>query len=326
MATTATAPLVAESDSIARPPSTFDLIADRAVRALTLVCAGAVILLVTYIVLKIAVTAQPAVQRFGVDLLKSTTWDTNRDLFGLLPAIWGTLYSSVLGLAIGTFFGLSIAIVLSQDFLPQAIETILKNLIELLAAIPSVVYGLWGLFVVIPAIRPLAAWFADHLGWIPIFGTPLRGPGMLPASLVLAIMVLPTVSALSREAMVAVPSKLKEAAYGLGATRWEMILGVLVPTALTGIAGSIMLGFGRALGETMALAMLVGNSNTISVSLFSPATTLAALLALNFPEAKGTEAQVLMYAALVLLSITLAVNVVGTAIVTRAGNKLRGIK
>jgi phosphate transport system permease protein len=326
MATTATAPLMAASDSIARPPSTFDLITDRVVRALTLVCAAAVILLVTYVVLKIAVTARPAVQRYGVELLRSTTWDTNRDLFGLLPAIWGTLYSSVLGLAIGTFFGLSIAIVLSQDFLPQSIETILKNLIELLAAIPSVVYGLWGLFVVIPAVRPMAAWATDHLGWIPIFGTPLRGPGMLPASLVLAIMVLPTVSALSREAMIAVPSKLKEAAYGLGATRWEMILGVLVPTALSGIAGSIMLGFGRALGETMALAMLVGNSNTISVSLFSPATTLAALLALNFPEAKGTEAQVLMYAALVLLSITLAVNVVGTAIVTRAGNKLRGIK
>src|SRR5262245_17979533 len=326
MATTATAPLVAGSDSIARPPSTFDLIADRAVRSLTLVCAAAVILLVTYIVLKIAVTAEPAVERFGVDLLRSTTWDTNRDLFGLLPAIWGTVYSSMLGLAIGTFFGLSIAIVLSQDFLPQTIETILKNLIELLAAIPSVVYGLWGLFVVIPAVRPFAMWCTEHLGWIPIFGTTLRGPGMLPASLVLAIVVLPTVSALSREAMIAVPSKLKEAAYGLGATRWEMILGVLVPTALTGIAGSIMLGFGRALGETMALAMLVGNSNTISVSLFSPATTLAALLALNFPEAKGTESQVLMYAALVLLSITLAVNVVGTAIVTRAGNKLRGIR
>src|SRR5262245_14710861 len=166
MATTATAPLVAGSDSIARPPSTFDLIADRAVRSLTLVCAAAVILLVTYVVLKIAVTAEPAIQRFGVDLLRSTTWDTNRELFGLLPAIWGTLYSSVLGLAIGTFFGLSIAIVLSQDFLPQAIETILKNLIELLAAIPSVVYGLWGLFVVIPAVRPIAAWCTEHLGWI----------------------------------------------------------------------------------------------------------------------------------------------------------------
>jgi phosphate transport system permease protein len=189
-----------------------------------------------------------------------------------------------------------------------------------------VVYGLWGIFAVIPAIRPFAAWCTEHLGWIPIFGTPLRGPGLLPASIVLAVMVLPTVSALSRDALVAVPTKLKEAAYGLGATRWETILGVLMPTAITGIAGSVMLGFGRALGETMALAMLVGNANTLSVSLFSPATTLAAVLALDFPEAKGAEAQVLMYAALVLLAITLAVNIAGTAIVTRASRGLRGAR
>jgi phosphate transport system permease protein len=290
------------------------------------VFAWSVIALVTFIVLKIALVAQPSVSRFGISLLTETTWDTNRDLFGLFPAIWGTLYSSVLGIAIGSFFGLAIAIVLSQDFLPPAAEKILKNVIELLAAIPSVVYGLWGIFVVIPAIRPLANWCSTHLGWIPLFGTPLRGPGMLPASLVLAIMVLPTVSALSREALVAVPTKLKEAAFGLGATRWETIFGVLVPTALTGIVGSILLGFGRALGETMALAMLVGNANTYSLSLFAPGTTLAALLALNFPEAKATEAQVLMYAALLLLTITLAVNIIGTAVVNRAARKLRGIR
>jgi phosphate transport system permease protein len=312
--------------SIARPPSPGERFVDRAVRVGTLVFAWSIIALVTYIVLKIAWTAQPAVATYGASLLSETTWDANREQFGLFPAIWGTLYSSILGLAIGTFFGLSIAIVLSQDFLPPVAETILKNLIELLAAIPSVVYGLWGIFVVIPIVRPSANWLTDHLGWIPLFGTPLRGPGMLPASIVLAIMVLPTVSALSRDALVAVPSKLKEAAYGLGATRWEAILGVLVPTALTGIFGSIMLGFGRALGETMALAMLVGNANSYSVSLFAPGTTLAALLALNFPEAKGSEAQVLMYAALVLLAITLAVNIVGTAIVSRATRKLRGIR
>jgi len=320
-----TLPFDAVVGSISRPPTTWERAADRMTRALTLTLAWAVIALVTFIVLKIAWTARPAVARFGFGLLTSTTWDTNRELYGLLPAIWGTLYSSILGLAFGTFFGLSIAIVLSQDFLPPALEVVLKNLIELLAAIPSVVYGLWGIFVVIPAVRPIAGWLTEHLGWIPFFGTPLQGPGMLPAAIVLAIMVLPTVSALSRDALIAVPNKLKEAAIGLGATRWEAIFGVLVPTAMTGIFGAIMLGFGRALGETMALAMLVGNSNTLSVSLFSPATTLAALLALNFPEAKGTEAQVLMYAALVLLTITLSVNVVGTAIVARAASKLRGI-
>ncbi len=326
MATPSALPLGVASGSISRPPTTAEQVVDRITRGVTLVCAWAVVALVTYIVLEISLTARPAVLQFGSSLLTARVWDTNRELFGLLPAIWGTLYSSVLGLLIGTFFGLSIAIVLSQDFLPPALETLLKNLIELLAAIPSVVYGLWGIFVVIPAVRPAAAWLNQHLGWIPIFETPLRGPGMLPAALVLAIMILPTVSALSRDALVAVPSKLKEAAFGLGATRWEAILGVLVPTALTGIFGAIMLGFGRALGETMALAMLVGNANTLNVSLFSPATTLAALLALNFPEARGTEAQVLMYAALVLLAITLSVNAIGTAIVTRAANRLRGHK
>jgi phosphate transport system permease protein len=325
MADPATLPFRAAASSIARAPATSELFVDRLTRAVTLASAWAVIALVTFLVLRIAWTARPAVMQFGSSLLTSTTWDTNREMFGLLPAIWGTLYSSVVGLLIGTFFGLSIAIVLSQDFLPPALETVLKNLIELLAAIPSVVYGLWGIFVVIPVVRPMADWLTEHLGWIPVFGTPLRGPGMLPASLVLAIMVLPTVSALSRDALRAVPSKLKEAAIGLGATRWEAILGVLVPTAMTGIFGAVMLGFGRALGETMALAMLVGNSNTMSVALFSPGTTLAALLALNFPEARGTEAQVLMYAALVLLAITLSVNVIGTAIVTRAASRLRGI-
>jgi phosphate transport system permease protein len=319
-------PLETSPDSICRPPQPAERLFDRAVRAGTFVLAWSVILLATFIVLKIAWTARPALARFGFSLLTATEWDTNRAHYGLLPAIWGTLYSSVLGVFIGAFFGLSIAIVLSQDFLPPSVEAVLKNLIELLAAIPSVVYGLWGIFVVIPAIRPVANWLTTHLGWIPLFGTALKGPGMLPASLVLAIMVLPTVSALSRDALVAVPPKLKEAAVGLGATRWEAILGVLIPTALTGIVGSIMLGFGRALGETMALAMLVGNANQLSISLFSPGTTLAALLALNFPEARGSDAQVLMYAALVLLAITLVVNVVGTLIVAQASRKLRGIR
>src|SRR4030095_5362612 len=148
----------------------------------------------------------------------------------------------------------------------------------------------------IPAIRPIATWLHDYLGWIPFFGTSLSGPGLLPAALVLTIMILPTVSAISRDALSAVPPKLREAAFGMGATRWEAILQVILPTAATGIFGALVLGFGRALGETMALAMLVGNSNQLSLSLFSPANTLAALLALNFPEAGPREVQVLMYA------------------------------
>jgi len=251
-------------------------------------------------------------------------WNAGQNKFGIGAAIWGTLYSSFLGVAIGTLFGLAVAIFLTEDFLPVTVCLILKNTIALLAAIPSVVYGLWGIFVVIPTLRPVAGWLHQTLGWIPLFSTPLSGPGLLPAALVLAIMVLPTISAISRDALEAVPTKLREAAYGLGATRWEVILKVVLPTASRGIYGAILLAFGRALGETMALAMLIGNANVLSWSLFSPATTLAALIANQFPEASVVERSALLYAALVLLVITLSVNVLGTLILMRSGTQSGG--
>jgi phosphate transport system permease protein len=315
---------MAGGDSISRPPSTLDVFADQVFRGLTLAFAGLTIVLVLYIVLEIGGKAAPAMQNYGLSFMTSTTWDVNKARFGVLPEIWGTLYSSVLALLLGGFFGVSIAIFLTQDFLPPKIEVIFKNIVELLAAIPSVVYGLWGIFVLIPAIRPAADWIHQHFGWIPFFRTSLSGPGMLPAALVLTIMALPTISAISRDSLSAVPPRLKEAAFGMGATRWEAILRVILPTASTGIFGALMLGFGRALGETMALAMLVGNSNQLSISLFSPANTLAALLALNFPEADKRQEQVLMYAAVLLLAITLLVNICGAAVLRRATVRLSG--
>jgi phosphate transport system permease protein len=315
---------MASGHSISRPPSTLDVFGDRVFRGLTLAFAGLTIVLVLYIVLEIGGKAAPAMQKYGLSFMTSTTWDVNKARFGVLPEIWGTLYSSVLALLLGGFFGVSIAIFLTQDFLPLKLEVIFKNIVELLAAIPSVVYGLWGIFVLIPAIRPAADWVHQHFAWIPFFSTSLSGPGMLPAALVLTIMVLPTISAISRDALSAVPPRLKEAAFGMGATRWEAILRVILPTASTGIFGALMLGFGRALGETMALAMLVGNSNQLSISLFSPANTLAALLALNFPEADKRQEQVLMYAAMLLLAITLLVNICGAAVLRRATVRLSG--
>jgi phosphate transport system permease protein len=310
--------------SISRPPSTADVFVDRVFRALTFIFAGLTIVLVLYIVVEIGGKAAPAMQKYGVSFISSTTWDVNKGRFGVLPEIWGTLYSSVLALLLGGFFGVSIAIFLTQDFLPPKIELVFKNIVELLAAIPSVVYGLWGIFVLIPTIRPAADWLYQHFSWIPFFSTSLSGPGMLPAALVLTIMILPTISAISRDALSAVPPRLKEAAFGMGATRWEAILRVILPTASTGIFGALVLGFGRALGETMALAMLVGNSNQLSISLFSPANTLAALLALNFPEADKRQEQVLMYAAVLLLAITLLVNICGAAVLRRATTHLSG--
>jgi phosphate transport system permease protein len=331
---------VSRPGEVARAPSRGQVLIDRTFRLASALFAALTVALVTFIVLRIAFSAVPAVQRYGVGFLTGRVWDPNTERYGILGEIWGTLYTSVLALVLGTLFGVAAAIFLSEGFLGQAVftglqrvnrhlhpawstlpdrsERTLKNLIELLAAIPSVVYGLWGIFVVIPLIRPLCNWLHLKLGFIPLFSTDLSGPGVLPAVLVLSIMIMPTITAISRDALVSVPAKLRMAAYGLGATRWETILAVILPTAGRGIFGGIVLALGRALGETMALAMLVGNSNQLTVSLFSPANTLAALLANNFPEANARQVGVLMYAALVLLAITLAVNIVGALVIERA--------
>lgn len=310
--------------SIAVPPTPRDILLDRLFRTLTAGFAWLTLLLIIFIIWKIGGTALPAMKDMGFGFLTGTTWNPNQNEFGILPQIWGTLYSSLLALFFGGFFGVTIAVFLTQDFLPHKVQIVFKSIIELLAAIPSVVYGLWGIFVLIPLIRPFANWLHATLGWVPFFSTSLSGPGMFPAAIVLSIMILPTVAAISQDALSSIPGKIKEAAYGMGTTRWEAILKVLLPTASRGIFGGLVLGFGRALGETMALAMLVGNSNQLSLSLFSPADTLAALLALNFPEASDYETQVLMFAAVVLLLITLAVNVIGEMIISyseRSGGK-----
>jgi phosphate transport system permease protein len=330
----------AHKGEISQAPNARQRWLDLAFRKTCYVFAWLTIALVAFIVLRIGIAAMPAMSSLGFRFLIGRVWDPNAGQFGILGEIWGTLYTSLLALVLGSLFGVAAAVFLSEGFLsaavfavlksfnlhlkpltknlPDQIERVLKELIELLAAIPSVVYGLWGLFVVIPLIRPYCDWLHEKLGWVPIFSTDLSGPGVLPAVLVLSIMILPTITAISRDALVSVPPKLRMAAYGLGATRWESIFAVILPTASRGIFGGIVLAFGRALGETMALAMLVGNSNQIRLSLFSPANTLAALLANNFPEAGPREVGILMYAALVLLAITLVVNIVGAIVLQRA--------
>lgn len=310
--------------TISRPPSRREYLADRTFAGLAYTSAVSLVFLVAYILWEIGIQALPAIGANGLGFLVDTSWDAQKQVFGILPAIWGTLYSSFLALVIGGFFGITVAIFLTQDFLPPRLAMVFRTVIEMLAAIPSVVFGLWGIFIVIPAIRPLADWLHATLGWIPFFGTSLSGPGLLPAALVLAIMVLPTVAAISQDALQLVPYRTKEAAYGLGATRWEAILKVMVPTAAGGIFSALVLGFGRALGETMALAMLIGNSNQISLSMFSPANTLASLLASNFPEAGEIERQALMYAALVLLAITLLVNIMGNYTLALTTKRMTG--
>jgi phosphate transport system permease protein len=310
--------------SVCAPPSALDYAFDRGFRAIAWVSAFCIIVLTGYILWEILREAFPAITHYGLGFISGTAWNVNTSEFGVLPEIWGTLYSSLLALLLGGTFGIGIAIFLTQDFLDHRLSIIFRTIIEMLAAIPSVVFGLWGIFVLIPLLKPLAEWLHGHFGWIPLFGTELAGPGLAPAALVLAIMILPTVAAISVDAFRRVPYKVKEAAYGMGTTRWEAILKVMLPTASSGILAALVLGFGRALGETMALAMLIGNANQISLSLFSPANTLASLLASSFPEADHLEVQALMYAALVLLVITFVVNVAGFAVQQYTVRKFEG--
>jgi phosphate transport system permease protein len=311
-------PPTQQREKIARPPTAREHAVDRLFKWVTGIFAGFTALVVALIVILITKQAMPAILKYGPGFVVSRHWDAGKGQFGILPEIVGTMVSSTIGVALAAVFGIAVAVFLTEEFIPRWLESILKNVITLLAAIPSVVYGLWGIFVVIPTIRPGCNWLHEHLGWFPLFSTPLLSVGLLPAALVLTIMILPTVTAISRDAIAAVDPLLREAAFGMGATRWETIVGVTLPTSKRGIYGSIVLGLGRALGETMALAMLVGSANVISPSLFSPADTLAALLANKFPEAASPlDLGALMYAALVLLILTLLVNMGGEWIIRR---------
>jgi phosphate transport system permease protein len=270
-------------------------------------------------VIKVAIDAFPAISKFGLGFLFSSDWDATRDVYGALPQIYGTLVSSLIALLIAVPIGIGVATFLSEefDFLPTKVQETLVFLVELLAAIPSVVYGLWGIFVLIPFIRPVGGFLNANFGWFPLFSTPLSGTGMLPAAMVLAIMILPTIAAISREAMIAVPKDLRQASMGLGATRWETILQVLLPAAFSGIVGAVMLALGRAMGETMAVTMLIGNASKINFSILAPSNSIAAKLANEFAEADGLQVSALMYAALVLFGLTLTVNILAELLILR---------
>lgn len=310
--------------SISTPPSQADYSRDKLFRIIAMGAASLIIILIICILAEILSLSLPAIAEHGIGFITGTTWDSVNETFGVLPEIWGTLYSGLLALLLGGSVGICIAIFLTQDFIGAKLSIVFRTIVELLAAIPSVVYGLWGIYVVIPFIRPAATWLHEHFSYIPFFGTELNGPGMAPAVIVLSIMIMPTVAALSIDAFKRTPYKVKEAAFGMGATRWEAILKVILPSASSGVLAALVLGFGRALGETMALAMLIGNSNQISLSLFAPANTLASLMASSFPEAGDIEVQALMYAALVLLLITFIVNVLGLAIQQYTMRKFEG--
>ncbi|MCL6434883.1 MAG: phosphate ABC transporter permease subunit PstC [Leptolyngbyaceae cyanobacterium HOT.MB2.61] len=277
----------------------------------------AVAIVLLLITLQVGSQALPAMQEFGLGFLVSSRWDPVANIFGAWPQVFGTIVTSLIALVLAIPVGVGVGIFLSEDFLPPRLKQPIVFLIELLAAIPSVVYGLWGIFVFIPFIRPFGNWLHQNLGWFPLFSTPPAGPGIYVAGIILAIMILPIISAISRDALVAVPLELRQAAYGLGATRWETIFRVILPAASAGILGGAMLGLGRAMGETMAVTMVIGNSNVASPSILSQGSTVASLLANQFAEAGDLQMSSLMYAALVLFLLTLVVNVLAEFIVSR---------
>ena len=275
-------------------------------------------LLLLTLAAELVTNAWPAIRRFGFGFFATSVWDPVAGRFGALPLIFGTLYSSLVAMAIAVPLALGVAIFLTE-FAPRWLRRPVATLVELLAAIPSVIYGLWGIFVLLPLLRD-TLWpvVRPALEWLPIFRGTFYGPSVLAGGIILAIMVLPYIAAVSREVLLAVPAAQREAALALGATRWEAVWTVVLPYGRTGIIGAVILGLGRALGETMAVTMVIGNRHEVSASLVEPGYTIAAAIANEFAEAvSALHLSALFYAGLVLFVVTVAVNVVARLLIWR---------
>jgi len=296
------------------------LFGDRIYQAVITAFAISIPLLLLLIAISIGIAAWPALSRMGLSFVTGSEWNVAEGKFGAAPAIYGTLVSSAIALILATPLALGVSIFLSE-IAPKWLRQPVAFLVDLLAAIPSVVYGLWGIFVLVPLLRdPVGPFLRDtlHLGNTPLFSGPNYGYSMLAAGIILAIMILPFISAVTREVLLAVPRSQRDAALALGATRWEMIRDAVLPYARSGIIGGIILGLGRALGETMAVTMLIGNRAEISASLFAPGYTMASLIANQFSEATNDlHLSALMAVGAVLFVVTLIVNAIARWLVWR---------
>lgn len=291
---------------------------DQAYRAALTTLAVTLPLLLLAIVAELTIQAWPSIQKFGLTFLWTSTWDPVAEVFGAAPMIFGTVVSSLLALLIAVPLSLGVAIFLTE-FAPKWMRQPVAFLVELLAAIPSVVYGLWGIFVLIPFLRAVVApGMKAVFGWTPFFQGVFYGNSMLAGGIILAIMIVPYIAAVSREVLRAVPASQREAALGLGATRWEAVWTAVLPYGRAGIIGAIMLGLGRALGETMAVTMVIGNRHDIGLSLFQPGYTMAAAIANEFAEATtSTYLAALFEVGLLLFLITVIVNALARLLVWR---------
>jgi phosphate ABC transporter permease protein PstC len=294
---------------------------DQLMRWILTALAAGILVLIGYFFVRLISEARPALDQFGVfGFTFDNNWDVSRSIYGALPLVVGTLITSAIALAIGVPIAVAAALYLTE-LCPRRARQPLTVLLELLAAVPSVVYGLWGVFVLIPKLKPAEEWFGRTFDWVPFVGPDVAGPNYFIAGLILAIMILPIVSAISREVIATVPTAQKEAALALGATRWEMIRMAVIPYSRNGITGGAMLGLGRAIGETIAITLVIGNAPQIGDTIFSQGYTLAAVIANEFGEAANNELHraALIAAGLVLFVLTLIVNMIARAIVARHG-------
>jgi phosphate ABC transporter permease protein PstC len=289
--------------------------------------AAAILALIAYFFVKLISESSTAFDQFGVfGYTFTNNWDVSHNVYGALPLLVGTLITSAVALLIGVPVAVATALYVTE-LCPRRLRAPLTVMVELLAAVPSVVYGLWGVFVLIPKLRPAEQWFSDTFSFLPFVGGNVPGPNYFIAGLILAIMILPIVSAITREVMATVPPDHKEAALALGATRWEMIRTAILPYSRAGIAGAAMLGLGRAIGETIAVTLLIGNAPTIGKQIFDQGYSLAAVIANEFGEAANNplHKSALIAAGVVLFVLTLLVNLAARWFVNRGRHGKRAV-
>jgi phosphate transport system permease protein len=312
----------ADSNRFARGSSN---VPDLLFRSGTRVFASVVVALLVLLFALLTVSGADVFRAFGLSFITGTTWDPVAGIYGALPFIVGTLGAAFIAVLLAAPIGLLTAIFLSE-LAPRRVAVPLTFAVELLAAIPSVVYGLWGIFVLGPILQgTIEAWLVGTLGWIPIFAGPPFGIGLFAAGIILTIMILPTIVSIAREVIRSVPDSQREAMLALGATRWEMVGRAVLPAAKSGIVGAIILGLGRALGETMAVTMVIGNGDHIPTSVFQTAQTIASKIATSFSEASGgLQTSALIGLGLVLLVITVGLNIVARLLVWRTSGAMGG--
>jgi phosphate transport system permease protein len=302
--------------SLRRRPA-FEKLIDNGFRQSTILMAAMVAFILLAIFATVFLGAREAISTFGLKFLTTSAWDPVNERYGAFTAIYGTLVSSLLALLLAVPLGIGTAIFITEDLLPRRLRDLIGVMVELLAAIPSVVLGLWAIFVMEPAIRPFLTALHRTLGWLPFFSTTPQGPGMAPAILILVVMILPIITAIARDALNQVPVELRQGAYGIGTTRWGAIFNIILPAAISAITGGVMLALGRAMGETMAVTMIIGNALNFNISLLAPGNTISSMLANQFGEADGIQVSALMYAALILMLLTFAVNILAQWVVRR---------